>query len=130
MKTLLYRKHGERGQSIVEFALIFMVLILLTLGFLDLGRAVYMQSVLANAAREGARAAIINVNPRPTDADIRAAVRARAIGIQLTDGDITISPSPQRMAGQQVSVTVTTNYAAIFLPYQTNLVSTASMTVE
>jgi len=127
MKT---HSHREQGQSIVEFALIFMVLILLTLGFLDLGRAVYMQSVLANAAREGARAAIINSSPRPTDADIRAAVRANAIGVQLADSDITINPSPQRVPGQPVSVTVTTNYAAIFLPYQTTLVSTARMTVE
>ncbi|GEM_PF-593627 len=50
---------NSQGQALAEFALILFVLMLLVMGIVDFGRAVYMQSVLANAAREGARAAIV-----------------------------------------------------------------------
>ena len=45
----------RRGQAMVEFALIVPVLVMLTFGMLDLGRAFYFQEAIANAAREGAR---------------------------------------------------------------------------
>ena len=45
------------GQTLVEFALILPVFILLLFGVLDVGRYVYMNSVLSQAAREGARVA-------------------------------------------------------------------------
>jgi Flp pilus assembly protein TadG len=46
-----------RGQTLVEFALVLPVFILLLFGLLDVGRYVYMNSVLSQAAREGARLA-------------------------------------------------------------------------
>jgi Flp pilus assembly protein TadG len=45
----------EAGQAVVEFALILPVLVLITMGILDLGRVFYTYEALANAAREGAR---------------------------------------------------------------------------
>ena len=45
------------GQSLVEFALVLPLFILLLFGVLDVGRYVYMNSVLSQAAREGARVA-------------------------------------------------------------------------
>ncbi len=54
------RWHQERGQALVEFALVFPVFILLLLGILDLGRAVYAYNTIGDAAREGARVAIVN----------------------------------------------------------------------
>ena len=50
----------ERGQGLVEFALVFPVFILLLFGILDLGRAVYAYNTIGDAAREGARVAIVN----------------------------------------------------------------------
>ena len=50
----------ERGQGLVEFALVFPVFILLLLGIFDLGRAVYAYNTIGDAAREGARVAIVN----------------------------------------------------------------------
>jgi Flp pilus assembly protein TadG len=43
------------GQAIAEFALVIPIILLLFFGILDLGRFVYMNSVLSQAAREGAR---------------------------------------------------------------------------
>jgi len=129
------RTRRHHGQSMVEFALILPVLLLLVIGFLDLGRGVYTQAGIANAAREGARSAIIRTNDA---AAIRTATKANAIGVELTDDDITITPA-QRISGQPVTVHVTNRFYAI-TPFVTQIMndgagyldleSTATMTVE
>jgi Flp pilus assembly protein TadG len=50
----------RRGQALVEFALIIPLFLLLLVGIFDLGRAVFAYNTLTNAAREGARLAIVN----------------------------------------------------------------------
>ena len=45
----------ERGGIVVEFALIIPVLLLLVFGIVDFGHAWYMDHLLSNASREGAR---------------------------------------------------------------------------
>jgi Flp pilus assembly protein TadG len=54
------RRRGHRGQSLVEFAFVLPVFILLMVGLFDLGRAVFAWNTITNAAREGARLAIVN----------------------------------------------------------------------
>lgn len=55
------------GQSLVEFALIFPILILIVLFIFDLGRVVYYYSVLSNLSREGARYGIVYAAQHPTE---------------------------------------------------------------
>lgn len=43
----------EKGQSLVEFAIILLVLLLLLSGIFDLGRAIFTQFALQDAAEEG-----------------------------------------------------------------------------
>ncbi len=47
--------YRNKGQSLVEFALILPLFMLIVLGIFDFGRAIYGYSALHNAAREGAR---------------------------------------------------------------------------
>ncbi len=47
---------GQRGQSLLEFALIMPVLLILVLGILEFGFAITDQVSVTNAARDGARA--------------------------------------------------------------------------
>lgn len=49
-----------RGQSLVEFALVLPLFLLLVMGIADLGLAVFSYNSITNAAREGARLAIVN----------------------------------------------------------------------
>jgi len=52
------RAHPARersGQAIVEFALVSMAFFVITLGTIDMGRAMYEYHQLTNAVREGAR---------------------------------------------------------------------------
>jgi TadE-like protein len=50
----------SRGQSLVEFAFVMPVIVLLAFAFIDLGRAVYTLNTISNAARDGARVAAVN----------------------------------------------------------------------
>lgn len=56
MKT----KRASSGQTLVEFALVFPLILLIVVVFIDLGRIVYYHSALSNAVREGARYAIVH----------------------------------------------------------------------
>jgi TadE-like protein len=80
--------HRERGQSLVEFAISSIVLLLLIMGLLDFGRAFYFAVDLAGAAREGARhGAWFDTASRSNiyldDADIMTAVNQSLLGAGL-----------------------------------------------
>lgn len=53
----------EKGQAMVEFALVLPVLLVLLCGIIDFGWLYYNQITLNNAAREGARYAVIHYDP-------------------------------------------------------------------
>ncbi len=56
LKTALpITRERQIGQSLVEFALSSVVLLLLVGGLVDIGRSIYITEALSNAAREGAR---------------------------------------------------------------------------
>ena len=50
----------NKGQALAEFALVLPMLLLLVMGTIDLGRAVYYKSAIANASREAVRYGAIN----------------------------------------------------------------------
>jgi len=58
----IHRSRG-RGQGLVEFALVFPVFVLLVFALFDVGRAVFSYNEITNAAREGARIAMVNQDP-------------------------------------------------------------------
>jgi Flp pilus assembly protein TadG len=60
----LRRRHAARstGQSLVEFALVLPIFLLLLFGLIDGGRLVYQHTVLSQAAREGARLASVEAS--------------------------------------------------------------------
>jgi Flp pilus assembly protein TadG len=55
-----HSRSRNRGQALVEFALVIPLFLLMLVGIFDLGRAVFSYNTLTNAAREGARLAIVN----------------------------------------------------------------------
>jgi TadE-like protein len=59
MQKLLKRRRS-RGQALVEFSLVLPVFLVVVLGIFDFGRVIWAQSNLDNAAREGARYAIVH----------------------------------------------------------------------
>ena len=51
---------NEGGQSLIEFALLLPVMLLIITGLIDVGRAVWQENTLAYAAREGTRYAMVH----------------------------------------------------------------------
>ena len=79
---------SQRGQSLVEFAVSSVVLLLLVGGLVDIGRSIYVSEALSNAAREGARHgawydSANQSHPYLFDAEIKAAVDAELASIGL-----------------------------------------------
>ena len=87
----LIRRKRTRGQSLVEFALVLPILLILLLGILDFGRAIYAYNSVSNGARSGARVAIVNQDL----GDITEAVEAEAFG--LDDVDVAFDPNVETL---------------------------------
>lgn len=80
---------ARRGATLVEFALVVPVLLLLMLGVMEFGWYAKNQLALANATREGARAASIG----QTDSNIRQRIINSALPVVVTSSDITLKYS-------------------------------------
>ena len=59
MTSITTRLRSQRGAELIEFALIFPLLLLLMLGIVDFGFMFQRFEVLTNATREGARLAVL-----------------------------------------------------------------------
>lgn len=66
-----------RGQALVEFALVLPLVVVLLIGTIDFGRAVFAYNSVSNAARSAARIAIVD----QTRANVEAAARNEAVGL-------------------------------------------------
>lgn len=53
-------RHGESGSTMVEFALVVMILMTMMLGAVEFGRALYAYHFVSHAARQAARWAAVN----------------------------------------------------------------------
>ena len=92
------RRSPRRGQALVEFAFVAPIFFLLLFGIIDFGRYVYYVQILNNAAREGARYAIVHgsdsfqpVGPTQDDATVAGIVRTYAVGV-IGSGAVLIDP--------------------------------------
>ncbi|MBA4180704.1 MAG: pilus assembly protein TadE [Anaerolinea sp.] len=61
-RGLLRLRRTEAGQSLVEFAMVLPFFLVLLFGLVDFGRAFYTWLQVTNAAREGARAAAVQLD--------------------------------------------------------------------
>ncbi|MFC2029568.1 TadE/TadG family type IV pilus assembly protein [Chloroflexota bacterium] len=77
----------ESGQELVEYAMILPLLLVLLVGIIEFSIIIFSYDTIANAAREGARVAIISSS---SDADVMAAVIDRALAVNLTSAEVTI----------------------------------------
>ncbi|MBI1293636.1 hypothetical protein GC175_01595 [bacterium] len=78
-------RQSEIGQSMVEFALVVPFLILVTLGVVDLGRVIFLNTMFSAAVQEGARIGAVT----PNFTRIQSAVEEELVGVPV--GDVIIS---------------------------------------
>jgi Flp pilus assembly protein TadG len=110
MKTKRIRKtrKGEKGQNLVEFALVVPLLLLLVIGIAEFGRAWMSKNILTGAAREASRLLAV---PLPYGGDNNATARANAI---LDSASIPVASRNVTVVGESVGpfepVTATVTY--------------------
>jgi Flp pilus assembly protein TadG len=105
-------KPKQHGQTLVEFALILPIFILLAVVIFDFGRAVYYYNAIHNAAREGARFGVINPND---EAGMINAAEKYAIGLGIDNLDVSAYWASSEFVGtsETFAVTVTVNYCFV-----------------
>jgi Flp pilus assembly protein TadG len=125
------RLKSDRGTAILETAMTLPLVLLVSVSVFEFGRAYQTWQVLTNAAREGARVAVL---PGSTAADVDARVRQyltsgalpapASAGVALTAGTVDIGAGG---AGAPTSVvTVTYPFSFIVLQPVAQLVVTGS----
>lgn len=93
------------GQAIAEFAIAIPLFILLVFGLIDLGRLVYVNNAIAEAAREGARWG--SVQQRSANAAGRTAIEAHATGVMAAVPNPVVTVTCER--GGALATTCRTN---------------------
>jgi Flp pilus assembly protein TadG len=109
---------AERGQAIVELALTLPLLLLVVLGIFDFGLMFQRYEVVTNAAREGARVAVLP-DYTPAQAQIHAQNYLASGGItgatvSVTQSTTTIPTTPAKTVAVMV-VTVTYTHQHVFV---------------
>lgn len=98
---------NEKGQSMVEFAIIFPILILILVGIIEFGFMFSGYLTLTNASRETARSISLGAN----DASAIQRANDSIVNLDQTHLIVTISPVESlRAQGDLVTVTLTYNY--------------------
>jgi Flp pilus assembly protein TadG len=113
--SLRRRFQSDRGSELIEFALMFPVLMVVLAGMFDFGLAINQYTILTNAAREGARVAAM---PTWSKEDVLARVESYAqdSGLAL-DGlnadveyDVNVDTGTHTVGAVRVSVSYNHDY--------------------
>jgi hypothetical protein len=105
VKRWTKRRRSERGAELIEVALTLPLLLLVVLGIIDFGFLFQRYEVVTNAAREGARVAVL---PGYGDADVAARVEQYLTAAGLTaahDPPVVDHPPPVAVGGYCAAVT-------------------------
>ncbi|MCA9265314.1 MAG: pilus assembly protein [Planctomycetales bacterium] len=112
-RRLRRKKSERRGAAAVEFAIVAPIMFLLVMGMFELGRAMSIQQVLTNAAREGAREAILIGSTEDSVSEV-VTNYTEAASITLPEGQPAISPSLDTIeAGDTVTVSVRADFSPL-----------------
>jgi Flp pilus assembly protein TadG len=132
MAPLKTSRYGEQGQAIVEMALTLPLLLLVVLGMFDFGLLFQRFEVVTNAAREGARLAVLTSQYSTANAQQRAfdylasggitggsvgcnAGAAGSLCVTVTPGTTTIAGTTPPITVNEMVVTVEYDHQHIFV---------------
>jgi len=104
--TQITRRRPDSGEALVEMALVLPILLVLSLGMLDFGRAFHTKNIVDAAAREACRVAVVTAPDKPL-AEGRATDILTAAGVTGTTVVSDIQPD------KTVTVTVSTRFTFV-----------------
>lgn len=98
-----YLNKSEKGQSLVELALILPILLLLLLGIIEFGRVFNAHLIITNASRDGVRQGAVGAS----DTDIQNAVLNSVAVLDKSKLTVTIYPmQTYRHSGDELKIHV------------------------
>jgi Flp pilus assembly protein TadG len=141
------RRRGARyqGQSLVEFAVVLPIFLLILAAIIDFGLGLYSQMTVINAAREGARLGVVVAADPGNVAAVKARVDAMTAGLDKSKLSVSVTcerpagqsfvacSSPAWQSGDAVVVTVDYGYRMLFplaFGNSLDLSSTVQMRIE
>ena len=98
---------SNRGQAVVEFALVFPLMLVVCFGITEFGRAWMTMNILTSAAREGVRLAAVTAPDIPA---VKQRVHDVCDAARVVPSTITVVPPNPNDAQRRVSVTVETQF--------------------
>jgi Flp pilus assembly protein TadG len=103
-----HNRTKRRGSAIVEFAVIAPLFVLLIFAMIEFGRMIMVKQILTNAAREGARLAVVSGT---TDQNVLDKVSTYMTNAGIGSTTQTVSPSlTSAETGDSITVTVSVPY--------------------
>jgi Flp pilus assembly protein TadG len=105
------RRRHRKGAQIIEFAIILPLFILLTFGIFEFGRAMMVVEILTNAAREGARKAVVSGS---TQTQVHQTIDTYLTNSGISGYSRSVSPNPGIAArGTSVTVNVSVPFSSV-----------------
>ena len=96
-------QRARRGAAVTEFAVVAPIMIMLTMGMIEIGRMVMVKQVMVNASREGAR---LGALPGTSNSEVTSRVQQELDSASITGVSISVTPANlvTAPAGSQVKV--------------------------
>ncbi len=112
---------NQKGQALVEFALILPILLLVVMAILQFGLMLNSYLTIENASREGARAGIIG----SSDDEIEQLIISTSPNLDPSKLTVSITPKEEyRKSGDTLTVIVSYNYELV-VPIISSIVENA-----
>jgi Flp pilus assembly protein TadG len=109
-------RRNRKGAAVVEMAVVAPVFFLLVFGMIEFGRAIMVEQILTNAAREGARLAVLD-SATPVHDTIITKVDTYLRNSGITGATVTVSPNEPTDSsvknGDPIKVTVTIPFTTV-----------------
>lgn len=130
------RRSRQKGSAMVELALCLMGFLLLTLGSMEFGWAIYAYNSCSYAAQTGARWASVNgslSNSPATAASVTSYVQSQMVALDPNVMSVNTSWSPNNSPGSTVTITVgytVVPLVGLAIKNSFNVSSTAQMVID
>jgi Flp pilus assembly protein TadG len=115
-RSFIRRVAGQRGQALIETALTLPIVLVISISIFEFGRALQVWQLLTNAAREGARVAVLPgstpdvVKQRALDYMAAGGLQNRALNQINVQGDAQIIMSGNPVSASQVTISYPFNF--------------------
>lgn len=97
---------NQKGQSLVEFAIVLPLILLILLGIAQFGMMFNSYLTIQNATREGARVGIVG----GTNNEINQSIISTSPNLKAENLTIHINPTQDRKSGETLTVQIVYNY--------------------